>query len=67
MRWSFRNKNRIHLYSSFETYNVVQVTNVDGNPKKEKRHKKKAKLKKQNGGGCKEMGVDGDGGVVSGN
>jgi hypothetical protein len=34
--------NQNHLCSSFETYNVIQVPNADGNPKKEKRPKKKA-------------------------
>jgi hypothetical protein len=41
MRWAIIKINRIHCYSSFETYNVIQVPNVDGNPRKEKRPKKK--------------------------
>jgi hypothetical protein len=41
MRWAIIKINIIHCYSSFETYNVIQVPNVDGNPKKEKRPKKK--------------------------
>jgi hypothetical protein len=46
MRWAIIKRNKIHCYLSFETYNVIQVSNVDGNPKKEKRPTKKIVSKK---------------------
>ena len=49
--------NQHHLFTSFETYNVIQVPNADGNPKKEKRPKKKVMWKKSKRGRTKEIGV----------